>query len=135
GRAGDDRHDRSGVVVADRERAGPGGDGGVGGSRQRDRDGLVVFVRGVAEDVDGDGLGGLAGGERERPGAGAEEVLAGGGGQPGGGVVHGHGLAAGGRQRDGQGHMGRVAGLPLGDAGAVDRQGRGGVVVGDGDGA
>ena len=59
------------------------------------------LVGGVADDRDGDRLGGRAGGEGQRA-AGGRVVAAGGGRAVGGGVVDRHRLAAGRRQGDGE---------------------------------
>ena len=57
---------RGGVVVEDGADGGCGGDRRPGRRRQRDREALVRLDRGVAGDVDGDGLAGLPGGEADR---------------------------------------------------------------------
>ena len=56
------------VVINDGAACGSGGDGGASARpRQRDSKTLVGLHRGVAGDVDGDELAGLAGGEADRP--------------------------------------------------------------------
>src|SRR5262245_28055156 len=79
------------------------GDGRVGRVAQVDEEGLARLAESVAFDRDGDGLAGLAGGERQR--AGGRLVIAAGRGRPvRRGEVGGHGLAA--RLREAEGGLG-----------------------------
>src|SRR5262249_15285622 len=80
-----------GVVIDDGAVALAGGDVGVLGAGEVDRERLVRLDRGVADDVHGDVLARLAGGEGQGA-AGGVVVAAGGGGAVGGGVVDRHRL-------------------------------------------
>ena len=128
---------RGGVVVVDGsgcvQGGGPAGEGGVGRRGQAQDDGLGGLGDGVAIDRNRYGLSGIARGEVQRPG-GNGGVVASPGRRSGFavGVLHRHGLAAGGRQGDGESE-GAGGAVPLGDAGRVDTQGGDAIVVGYGD--
>src|SRR3989442_1374005 len=137
-----DGEQRLGVVVLDRARARPLGDGRVGGIAQVDGEGLVELEGGVAahQDINRLGLGGRARREGQRAVL-AQVVRAAGGaaraaripdrGAVGGGIVDGHRHGSGAGQGDREGEGGRAA-VALGFTHIVDGEQRLGVVVEDG---
>src|SRR5207248_2448699 len=89
------------VVVGDDPESLAVGQGGIGGRAEVDKEALVGFDNGVAGHADGDGRGGLPGGERQSA-ADGRVVATGGGGDVGGAVGHCHRARAGGGQDDGE---------------------------------
>ena len=111
-------HPHAQIIINNNSNALPVADGGIDRAAEVDKERFVNFIQEVALDDDGDGLAGDTWGKGQCAGRGGV-VGRSSGGVVGGGEVDGDGLAAGGREGDGEDGIDRT-GIALGDGDIVD---------------